>query len=83
MAVNRFYVECRICKELMYMGKSCGQGIHNVNDSVTLESVYEWMWEHLLNCHKDESTQGELFIIHGEGIMNNKKPGELKNKGGK
>ena len=67
MAVNRYYMRCPVCGELLYIGKSCAEGIYTVAD--VTKGIHEWMWEHLLGCHKDEAKQDLLFEIHGEGIV--------------
>lgn len=35
-------------------------------DAEVLNEVYDWMWEHLMQCHKDEFKGGELFKVVSE-----------------
>ena len=80
MANNRYYIECPVCKEQVYMGKSLGNGIYNMRsyqgkfykakeykaDAEVLNECYDFMWKHMLACHKDEFKGGELFKIMSE-----------------
>jgi len=59
MANNRYYMQCP-CGEQRYLGKSIGSGIY---DSPTAEDLQDWMWEHLIDCHKDEWVGGEIFKV--------------------
>ena len=38
----------------------------NAGDATILQELYEWMWEHLMKCHKDEFKGGELFKVVSE-----------------
>ncbi len=50
------------------MGKSSGEGIYHVEHSDTqkINIIYEFMWNHMMECHKDEWKEGELFKIISE-----------------
>jgi hypothetical protein len=38
----------------------------NEADAEVLNELYEWMWTHMMECHKDEFKGGELFKVVSE-----------------
>ena len=68
MANQRYYISCPVCLEQTYMAKSLGGGIYNMRDdqAAFLDKLYNWMWKHMLGCHKDEWKPGLLFTILSE-----------------
>lgn len=32
-------------------------------DAEVLNEIYDWMWEHMMGCHKDEFKSGKLFEV--------------------
>jgi hypothetical protein len=68
MANQRYYLTCPKCLERHYFGKSLGEGIYNRanNQDDFLRACYDWMWKHMVICHQDELTTGELFKVMSE-----------------
>lgn len=38
----------------------------NDADAQVLNELYDWMWKHMMECHKDEFKGGELFKVVSE-----------------
>ena len=38
----------------------------NLASGGLLEEIYDWMWKHMMDCHKNELKGGELFKIISE-----------------
>ena len=38
----------------------------NLASGGLLSELYDWMWEHMMECHKDELKAGKLFDIVSE-----------------
>lgn len=55
MANERYGLHCPICGDCKYIGKTMCVGIYNNNGNQAefLNSIYAWMWKHLLECHKE------------------------------
>lgn len=72
MANERYALMCPICKDACYLGKTMGQGIYtnNCDAGERMEIVWDWMWRHLLKCHKEYQWgvgDQTLFIVVHEG----------------
>lgn len=70
MANQRYFIKCPVCLERTYFAKSLGAGIYIINPSseqhIFLNEKYDWMWKHMMECHKDEFKEGQLFSIEAE-----------------
>lgn len=68
MANQRYYITCPVCRKVIILGKSLGGGIYQTTDNDKLESIYDWMWKHMISCHEDETREGILFTIESDRI---------------
>lgn len=67
MANNRYYLKCPVCSDQFYFGKSLGNGLYlRSNYEEHLQETYDWIWEHLTDCHRDEMAHDTLFTIESE-----------------
>lgn len=78
MANNRYILYCE-CGKAKHIGKSLGDSIYNMSGFWTtpttteqainkaqsdyLESIYEWMWEHMQHKPDGEWFAGEAFKV--------------------
>jgi len=37
-----------------------------MGNAAVLNDLYDWMWKHMMDCHKDEFRGGELFKVISE-----------------
>ena len=77
MVNQRYYITCPICRAVIMLGKSLGDGVYqssvtksgkSMSDFQKLNEVYDWMWKHMTECHEDETREGILFTIESDQI---------------
>ena len=53
MANERFGLRCPVCKECLYLAKTMGGGLYrNSGGDFSLEKLFEWMDDHIFDCHQ-------------------------------
>lgn len=71
MALERYGLLCPICNDVIFLGKTMGDGIYTVRENEKqLELIYDWMFKHLEECYKKiswGSSDELLFHVVHEG----------------
>ena len=68
MANNRYYITCPKCWEEQFLWKSLWEWIYNTRaedkwQTDLVNEIYDFMWKHIEECHKDKYILWEIFSI--------------------